>query len=121
MSTLVHINSTLFGLSIWAQLGYHCLQVALILEANRIRLHNIIKKSWEPETLYVTTAGKQWLCTPCRTALLAVHHDAHLGAWQLDAYALEAGGSEQPLFWTILENQTLPEAAASLPAEVCAM
>ena len=92
--------------------------MALILEPDRVRLYNILSKSWEPESLAVETAGKQWLCTPCRTALLAVHHDAGLNSWMVDAYALEDGGTAQPLFWGILENELLPREVASLPHEV---
>lgn len=95
-----------------------CLQLALILEEHRIRLYNIATKSWEPESLEVVTAGKQWMCTPCRTALIAVHYDSELGRWTLDAYSLEDGGDAQPLFWQITINEDLPEDVGTLPAVV---
>ena len=93
-------------------------QMALIMEAHRVRVYNILSKAWEPESLAVETAGKQWLCTPCRTALLAVHHDAGFHPWVVDAYALEDGGTAQKLFWQILEKKVLPDEVACLPAQV---
>lgn len=96
-------------------------QMALILEEKRVSLYNILSKSWEPEALAVATAGKQWLCTPCRTALLAVRHNGTLGRWLLDAYSLEDGGTAQPLFWQILKDADLPPGVASLPCAVRSM
>lgn len=92
-------------------------QMALILEEERVALYNILSKSWEPESLAVATAGKQWLCTPCRTALLAVRHNIGLGRWVLDAYSLERS-STQGMFTQILIGEELPEEVACLPREV---
>ena len=86
------------------------------MEADRIRLYNILTKSWEPEKLDVETTGKQWMVTPCRTALLAVHHS--MTGWVADAYALEAAGTVQPLFTQILDEEELPDEVSSLPEEV---
>lgn len=94
------------------------MQMALIIETDCVRLYNILSQTWEPESLAVDTTGKQWTCTPCRTALLAVHHDGDLGGWLLNAYALEDGGHAQPLFWAIMEDAQLPHELASLPSNV---
>jgi hypothetical protein len=92
------------------------MQMALIIERDAVRLYNILSKSWEPEKLEEATAGRQWLCTPCRTALLAVRHEP-LG-WTVDAYALEAAGEVQPLFTRILHDQVLPDDMARMPVMV---
>eukprot|EP00892_Ulva_mutabilis_P011345 jgi/Ulvmu1/8583/UM045_0026.1 len=92
-------------------------KMALILEPDRVRVYNILVKTCEPESLAVSTAGKQWLCTPCRTALLAVYHDRGLGRWVVDAYALEDAGTAQALFWQILEDEALPDEVAQLPPQ----
>lgn len=97
------------------------MQMVLIFEPERVRLYNVQSQSWEPESMAVETAGKQWMCTPCRTALLAIHHNSDTGRWLLDAYALEDGGNAQPLFWTIMEDTELPEPVASLPGNVRSM
>lgn len=91
-------------------------QMALIIEKEKIRLYNILSKSWEPDSLEVDTAGKQWMSTPCRTALLAVHHS--MTGWVVDAYALESVGTVQPLFTKFLEEEDLPEELSGLPQQV---
>ena len=91
--------------------------MALIVGGESITLYNILSNSWEPESLKVDTAGKQWMCTPCHTALLAVRHDAGLGRWLLDAYALEDGGT-QAMFSQILKDKELADEVACLPTGV---
>jgi hypothetical protein len=96
-----------------------CMQMALIIEPDCVRVRNILSKSWEPESIKgVASAGKQWICTPCHTALLAVHHSPHAGRWVLDAYALEHGG-EQPMFHQVLSGESLPTEVAALPSQAC--
>lgn len=92
------------------------MQMALILGPESVRLYNISTQKWEPEILHTETAGKQWLITPCRTALVAVYHT--FGGWVVDAYAMETAGEVQPLFEEILVDEPLPDPMGELPAQV---
>ena len=80
-------------------------------------MYNILTKSWEPEKLEVETTGKQWMVTPCHTALLVLHHS--MTGWVANAYALESAGTVQPLFTQNLDEEELPDEVSSLPYEVC--
>jgi hypothetical protein len=42
-------------------LNHACLQMALIIYAEKLSLYNISSKSFEPETLIVDTANKRWM------------------------------------------------------------
>lgn len=99
------------------------LQMALLLEPQRVVLYNVSIKFEEPESLPVVTAGKQWICTTDGAALLALYlsHDTGKAEWVMDAYALEQSGDSRPLFHQIMTRQPLAglqEEVRSLPVAV---
>jgi hypothetical protein len=99
-----------------------CLQMALIIYAEKLSLYNISSKSFEPESLQVDTADKRWMCTPNGEALLSLSHihpatDTHNGGqWVMDVFALEDCGEDQHLFQQLMQEHPV----FNLPSQVCA-
>ena len=86
--------------------------MGLILEPQRVVLYNLTTRCEQADSLPVITFGKQWICTPDGSALLALYRSCEKDTevWVVYAYSLEQysqNENDTALFYQILTQQPL--------------